>query len=215
MLPDQVNVTDTAESRVERKRREARARIISEAERLMRSKPVDEVSISEITDAADVGHGSFYTHFKSKYEVLVPIIQMESERWDEVIQQNVRRMDDPAEVLAFSARHMARIIAGDELWRWFLRHSGVPAEDMRSALGSYSARDLGRGLLSGRFNVPELAISSSFMFGGFVQGLLAAFDSEKPEAAIDQIVEMLLRTLGIHPEEAKLLAHRHLPDLET
>ncbi len=181
----------------------------------MRSKPVDEVSISEITEAADVGHGSFYLHFKSKYEVLVPIIQQESEKWDALIQKNLEGTDDPAQVLCFSARHMARVIARDELWRWFLRHSGVPVDDMKSALGRYSARDLGRGLLSGRFNVPEIGISSSFMFGGFVQGLLTAFDAENPDPAIDQIVEMLLRTLGIAADEAKLLAHQPLANLEA
>ena len=85
---------------------------------------------------------------------------------------------------------------------------------MKSALGRYSARDLGRGLLSGRFNVPEIGISSSFMFGGFVQGLLTAFDAENPDPAIDQIVEMLLRTLGINADEAKLLAHQPLANLD-
>ena len=63
------------ESRVERKRQAARERIIQAAERLMRSRPVEEVTISDITSAADVGHGTFYLHFSSKYEVLVPIVQ--------------------------------------------------------------------------------------------------------------------------------------------
>ena len=29
--------------------------------------PVDEVTIQHITDAADVGHGTFYLHFKDKH----------------------------------------------------------------------------------------------------------------------------------------------------
>ncbi len=213
MLPEQSGRVELTESRVDRKRREARERLIREAERLMRSKPVDEVTISEITEAADVGHGSFYLHFKSKNEVLVPIIQKEGMRWDELIQARVKGMDDPAEVLAFSARQMGRVIAGDELWRWFLKHSGVPAEDMRNAIGAYSARDMGRGLLSGRFNVPEVSIGSAFMIGGFVQGMLAAFESNESGKAIDQIVEMLLRTLGVLPDEARQLAHKALPEI--
>ena len=208
-MPEQVR----QESRVARKRREARERIVTEAERLMRLKPVDEVTISEITDAADVGHGSFYLHFNSKTEVLIPIIRKEGARWDGLIQENLEGIEDPAEIFAFSARQMGRVIANDELWRWFLQHSGVPAEDMKNAVGTYSARDLGRGLLSGRFAVPEISISSAFMIGGFVHGILAAFEATNPEKAIDQIVEILLRVLGIDQVEARELAHKPLKPL--
>jgi AcrR family transcriptional regulator len=138
-------------SRVERKRQETRARIMAEAERLMREHPVDEVTIGDITEAADVGHGTFYLHFKSKYEVLVPIIKNYAEEIDRLIQATVQGFDDPAEVMAFSGRHMARSIIADPLWRWFLQHSGVPVEDMREVIGRFSGRDFGKGLLSGRF----------------------------------------------------------------
>ena len=37
--------------------------------------PIDDIQIKHITEAADVGHGTFYLHFKSKYDVLVPIVQ--------------------------------------------------------------------------------------------------------------------------------------------
>lgn len=201
------------ESRVARKRREARERIIVEAERLMRARPVDDVTISDITDAADVGHGTFYLHFKSKNEVLLPIVQKLGQHWDDVIQASLVDEEDPAEVVAFSARHMARVIASDDLWRWFLQHSGVPTEDMKMAVGAYSARDMGRGLLSGRFAIPEITIGSAFMFGGFVQGMLAAFDATDPEKAIDQIAEMLLQVLGIDHEEARSIAHQPLTPL--
>ena len=81
-----------------------RERIIRAAEVLMEAKPIDEVIISDITNAADVGHGTYYLHFKSKNEVLVPIIQQRAIYWDDVIQRNVRDLQDPAEVLAFSSR---------------------------------------------------------------------------------------------------------------
>ena len=201
---------DKPMSRAERKRRETRARIISAAEGLMRKQPIDEITIQDMTEAADVGHGTFYLHFKSKYEVLVPIIQQEAIKWDGVIQDSVISLGDPAEVMAFSARHMARIISADPLWRWFLRHSGVPVDDMREAIGRFSARDFGRGLMSGRFNVPEITVASSFMFGAFVSALLTSFDAEDPDKSIDQVVEMILRVIGLDAAEARAIAHQPL-----
>ena len=200
-------------SRVERKRKDTRERIIRQAEYLMRKQPIDELTIQDFTDAAGIGHGTFYLHFKSKYEVLIPIVEQEARRWDKIIQSQMSDIDDPAIVLASSSRYMARVIAADPLWRWFLQHSGVPVEDMRHAIGRFGARDFGRGLMSGRFNVPELTIASSYMLGGFVSGLLASFDSADPNRTIDQMVEMFLRVVGLESEEAARIANLPLPEL--
>jgi AcrR family transcriptional regulator len=199
---------------VERKRRDTRDRILRQAEVLMRSRPVDEVTIQDITEAADIGHGTFYLHFKSKYEVLIPIIRQEAIRWDEIIQERLSDSQDPAIVLASSSRYMARIIAADPLWRWFLQHSGMPVEDMRKSVGRFGVRDFTRGLVSGRFKVPELGIASRFMLGGFVAGVLASFDSAEPDKTIDQMVEMFLRTIGLDCDEAARIANLPLAELE-
>ena len=202
-----------AESRVERKRRATRERIIQESERLMRSRPMAEISIADITSAADVGHGTFYLHFKSKYEVLIPITRGIALRWDRAIQKSISDIDDPAEVVGLSARYMGRAILADPLWGWLLKHSGMPMDDIGSAVGRFASRDFGRGLLSGRFVVPTLAVANSFLIGGFVSSLLACFDAEDSDAAIDQIAELLLRTLGVATQEAARIAHQHLPPL--
>ena len=204
-----------AESRVERKRREARARIIAEAERLMRARPVEEITIGDITSAADVGHGTFYLHFKSKHEVLVPIIRAIAEHWDQLIQAHLTGTEDPAEVVGLSTRYMGRAVAADPLWRWMLEHSGMPMDDMRGAIGRFAARDFGRGLLSGRFQVPDLPAANSFLMGGFVAGLLAGFSADDSERAIDNMAELVLRTLGIDIHEAARIAHQPLPPMAT
>ena len=201
-------------SRVERKRRDTRVRIIRQAESLMRNQPIDDITIQDITDAADIGHGTFYLHFRSKYEVLIPIVEQEAVRWDEIIQRRVSDVADPAIALASSARYMARIIVADPLWRWVLQHSGVRVDDLRQAIGRFGARDFGRGLVSGRFQVPELTIASSYMLGGFVNGLLASFDSAEPNRTIDQMVEMFLRVVGLEPQEAERIANLPLLELE-
>ena len=201
-------------SRVERKRQETRDRILAVAEQLMRSKPVDSVTIKDITEAADVGHGSFYLHFKSKNEVLVPIIHAHAKQLDEKLQKAVGQLKDPAEVMAFSSRYMARMIVADELWKWFLQHSGVPVEDLRFAVGRFSGRDFYKGLQSGRFNVTDAKVTSSYVFGGFVNSLMASFDHDDAEIKIDQSTELMLRVFGIDVDEARDIAHRPLPPLE-
>ncbi|MEO2174665.1 MAG: TetR/AcrR family transcriptional regulator [bacterium] len=201
-------------SRVERKRQDARDRILAVAEQLMRSRPIDSVTIQDITEAADVGHGSFYLHFKSKNEVLVPIIQAHAKLLEEKLQKAIGPLKDPAEIMAFSSRYMARMIVADELWKWLLQHSGVPVEEMRFAVGRFSGRDFYEGLQSGRFVVTDAKVTSSYAFGGFVNSLMASFDHDDAEKRIDQSAELMLRVFGIDADEAREIAHRPLPPLE-
>src|SRR4030095_6692086 len=60
--------------RVARRRLETRARLVRAARELMARKGVGATSIQEITEAADVGFGSFYNHFDSK-ETIPPAVQ--------------------------------------------------------------------------------------------------------------------------------------------
>ena len=204
-----------SESRVDRKRRLARERIITAAEQLMRSNPVDEITVGDITEAADVGHGTFYLHFKSKYEVLIPITREIAERWDRTIQENTQSIDDPAILVGLSTRFMGRAVVADPLWRWMLKHSGVPIDDIRNAIGRFAARDFSRGFSTGRFKVSNRRTADSFIVGGFVASLMACLDAQDFEQDIDDMTELLLRTLGIDKEEATTIAHQPLPPLAT
>ena len=108
----------------------------------------------------------------------------------------------------------AGVIGGDRLGRGVRQGSGVRVDEGRRVIGRFGARDCGRGLVSGWFQVPELTIASSYMLGGFVNGLLASFDSAEPNRTIDQMVEMFLRVVGLEPQEAERIANLPLQELE-
>jgi AcrR family transcriptional regulator len=55
---------------VERKRRQARQRIIQAAEELFRARGFDDVSVSDIAERAEVGRTTFFRHFSDKQEVV-------------------------------------------------------------------------------------------------------------------------------------------------
>jgi len=202
-------------TRSARKRRETRRRIIAATAALMQTRPLDELAIAEITEAADVGHGTFYLHFDSKYEVVVPIINQHFAYWDAAAQAAASDLDDPAQVVSHSARQIGRIIVGGSLYRWFLQQSGVPVEDLRAALGLFVARDIRQGIESGRFLLPQSEAAMNFLFGGIVAGLMSCFDTEDSDSTVDDLVELLLRGLGLPAEEAHEIAHVPLQALDT
>lgn len=212
MLSKDQTTSQTPMSRAHRKKQAARSRIISQAETLFRAKSVDDVTISDITEAADVGHGTFYLHFKSKHEVLIPIVRRVAGEIDARLQELLKDYDDPAEVVSISARIMGRSSLDDPLWRWLMEHSGMAVEDMRDAVGRFAARDFGQGLMSGRFSIPDLGTASAVILGGYVNGLLSAFGSSDPYTVIDETAELQLRLLGLSTQEAAEIAHKPLPE---
>ena len=201
-------------TRVERKRQEARARIIDAAAALFRDRGVDAVTIQDITAAADVGHGTFYLHFKTKSEVLLPIMVEEAARLDARVQRHLQGSSDPAEILATSSRYIGARIVRDDLWRWLLRHSGVPSESLREAFGRFSERDYSAGLKSGRFVAADARTAAIYCFGGYVSVLLACLDADDPAPMIDQAAETMLRVLGVDAEEAAAIARLSIANFD-
>lgn len=65
--------TMTAETRGARKRERTRGEIVTAAERLVAARGLDALSIDEITAAADVAKGTFYTHFTDKEDLAAAI----------------------------------------------------------------------------------------------------------------------------------------------
>ncbi|WP_206610407.1 TetR/AcrR family transcriptional regulator [Actinomyces wuliandei] len=55
--------------RVVRRRARTRERIFTEAMRLFAERGFDRVTVADITEAADIGKGTFFTHFPSKRDV--------------------------------------------------------------------------------------------------------------------------------------------------
>ena len=212
-MPDALAEPEQKLTRSERKRLETRARIVSAADELMKTRPLDELTIAEITEAADVGHGTFYLHFKSKHEVVVPIFQQKTQQWDAAIQNAPGTLEDPAAAVARATRYIARMIIADPLCRWFLQDSGFPVDEIRDALGKCVTRDIQKGLEAGRFQVPDLEVTARYLFGGVVSSLMSLFDLPDPGDQVESLAEIMLRVLGVPADEAREIAHQPLPEI--
>ena len=199
--------------RVQRKREKARQRILDAAEKLMRAQGVEGVTIQDITDAADVGHGTFYTHFKTKMDVLVPIAEATAKRLTRRMDKMTADMDDAAEIVSISVRHMLHAIEKDPLWTWFLCNSKLPMDDMRRGVDGSGARDVRQGIEQGRFAPMSEAVAESFLLGALIGVVQERLTKAHDEKTVEEAAEMTLRTLGLSPAEAKELAHRPLPPL--
>jgi AcrR family transcriptional regulator len=199
-----------AAGRVARRRAVVRQRVLEIAEDLMETRGVDAVTIDDITDAADIARRSFYHHFESKHDVLVPIARARTKGLNRRIDRLVARMDDPAEMVATGIRHALRHIAGDPLCRWFVLHSGLPHDRLADGLGESGTRDIRRGIETGRFRVTNPRVVETLLLGSMIAVLGARAEGTLRDADVDDAAEHILRLLGGPATQAHTIAHGRL-----
>ena len=175
----------------------------------MRERGVEAVTIQDITEAADVGHGTFYLHFKTKAEVLRPVIEHLSGQLHAQVDRAAHGTRDPALRMALGLRVLLRAIAEDPLWSWYAR-SGTSFRGMIADMGTTPMEDIQRGLESGRFDVADLPTTWSFLDGALIGVITALGEHARVDAVAESAAELVLRALGIPAEEAAQIAREPL-----
>src|SRR5580704_16244659 len=96
-------------SRLDRRKARTRQALIDAAVRLIAEGRGDRASVQEITEAADIGFGSFYNHFDTKDQLFETASNEVLERWGRMIDRASAGISDPAEVFSLSLRLSARL----------------------------------------------------------------------------------------------------------
>ncbi|MFJ8075730.1 TetR/AcrR family transcriptional regulator [Streptomyces sp. NPDC096176] len=203
-------------NRFERRRAETRQALIRAARQILAETGDTSASIQAIAERADVGFGSFYNHFESKTELFDAAVTDALEEFGQVIDERVQGIEDPAELVAAGFRLTARMVdSHPELMR-ILRDRGLAHVHSDRGLSPRALRDLEIGIASGRFSCPNATTALSAVGGALISLValrLAPTDLDGDEAASD-LAEMVLRMLGVPPDEAHEVTRRPLPDLD-
>jgi AcrR family transcriptional regulator len=201
-------------NRLDRRKARTRQALVDAAVRLIAEGRGERASIQEITEAADIGFGSFYNHFTSKEELFQTASEEALERWAEVIDAACAGIDDPAAVFATSLRISGRLAWNHPDLAAFITGAGLDLLDAPRGLAPRALRDLRAGQAAGRFTVPDAEIALSAVAGGLL-GLLRlhARDPERvDETSVDELTEACLRLLGLPANQARRLARLRLPN---
>ena len=206
--------TGTGSSRLERRKAQTRAALVRAGQSLLADGRVN-VPVAEITQAADVGLGSFYNHFQSKEELFRVALDEALDAHGALLDALTAGLSDPAEVFAQSFRLTARLHRRQPELSRALLHEGLALVDSDRGLAPRAHRDIKAGMQSGRFTVRDAELALIIVAGGALcLGRLLHDHPERDDAeAGDQITEDLLRMLGVPDDDAQQISRRALPDL--
>jgi AcrR family transcriptional regulator len=203
-------------SRAERRKAATRQKLIDAARAMLAAGTAADASIQEITNAADVGFGSFYNHFSTKTELFEAAVTDVLEELGELFDRLSVDVDDPALAYAQTTRLTLRVCRSRPQTCAVLVRHGMSYMEAEDGVAPRLLRDLEAGIASGRFRDAEPRLLRAALSGAVLATLQMALTHPDlvDDAACDQLVEQLLRLLGVPPDEARELAHAPLPSPE-
>jgi AcrR family transcriptional regulator len=205
------------EPRGARRKRETRYRLLRAAFELMAERGADAVTINEITDAADVGFGSFYNHFASKEAVYEELFAAVFSQFGLMLEQLTALVTDPAEVISICVRHTISYARSQPLWGRFFVREGYSVQGITRGLAPHLARDIANGITQRRFQVTD-PLLASIAAGGVVMGCIAIQAAKVRGVSTENLEQRaateVLQNLGVAPQEALKIAKRPLPGLQ-
>lgn len=208
--------TEALVSRRDRRKQRTRSALIHAAQDLIAAGRLN-VPVLEITQAADVGMGSFYNHFTTKEELFAAAVDDVVERHGDMLDEVTAQIDDPAETFASSFRMTGRFFRRRPVESAILLANWQAALTSEHGLAPRALRDIKAATAAGRFTVddPQRALA---VVGGMLMGLgaLLAGDPGRDDAqTTDAMAEDLLRLFGMSARDAHKVCTRPLPEIEV
>jgi AcrR family transcriptional regulator len=203
-------------SRLERRKQRTRAALVRAAQAFIADGKTS-VPILVITQAADVGMGSFYNHFQSKEELFEAAVADVLDTHGALLGELTAEIADPAETFACSFRLTGRLFRMRPQESQILLSNAAALLFAERGLTPRARQDIVAAVAAGRFHVedPDRAVA---MAGGALLGL-GALLREQPgrncAQEADAATEDVLRLFGMTREEAQRLCQCPLPDLDA
>lgn len=207
--------TRQAPNRLERRKAHTRSALVRAAQTFIAAGKQN-VPILELTQAADVGMGSFYNHFDSREQLYQAAVEDALERYGALLDELTVGLDDPAHVFAQSFRLTGRLHRRSPELSKVLLSNGLALAGSDKGLAPRARRDIEDGVRAGRFSVrdPELAMVIIAGAALCLGQLLHDHPERDDAAATDQVTEDVLRMLGLSPDDAHEICRRPLPALD-
>lgn len=211
-------MTDQSEvpvNRLQRRKQRTRAALIRAAQGFIAAGNLN-VPVLDITQAADVGMGSFYNHFDSKDQLFDAAVAEVLDFHGALLDRLTASISDPAETFACSFRLTGRLFRRRPQESQILLANGLSLLSSDLGLAPRALRDITAAEQARRFHVedPDLALAVA---GGALLGLgqLLQDQPDRDDAqAADQVTEDVLRLFGMPTDEAREICRRPLPDLD-
>lgn len=203
-------------NRLDRRKARTRAALIRAAQKLIAEGRTN-VPVLEITQAADVGMGSFYNHFETKEQLFEAAIEAVMDGYGQLLDNLTADIEDPAEVFACSFRLTGRLYRREPELSKVLLNNVLRLLSADDGLAPRARRDIAAAVEAGRFDAADLDVAVTMTAGTLLAlgQLLHDQPDRDVEETTDRVTEDLLRVLGVPRRQAHRICRLPLPEIDT
>lgn len=206
------DVISPSATRTERRRARNHDALLAAARRLFATVGVEATTIAAITEAADLGFGTFYRYFADKEAILEAVLGAgRGEIRAVLIHADNEGPDAAAALTSFSARFARAVRRNHDvlalMWQVGLRAETAGGERVRPdrlppshslpvMVGDAVSRIVERGVASGQFVAADARLASRFIASAHMYLLSPAAMQLAERRLVDALCEFELRALG-------------------
>ncbi len=203
--------------RRERRKARARQRLMDATRELIAESGVAGLRISDITERADLGFGTFYTYFETKDAVVEAVVAETLAELVRSIGTAAVTSEDPAEAAASSFRRFLRFAHEQPDLTRVLVELDRTEPIFETSVRPWARQAIERGCAAGQFTIADtelalVTVASSAL--GVIRAMLAGVVAAGPETE-SRGAEMMLRAFGVDAEAAHRIAHIELTTDES
>lgn len=203
--------------RRDRHKAQARRRLLDAGRQLIAENGVKNLRISDVTERADLGFGTFYTYFETKDALIEAVVAEALARLASTIGGAALEFSDPAEAASVSYRRFLRFGMDEPQLARVLVELDRAEDIFESAVTPWARETLERGRASGRFDFTDTELCLTSVAAAALAAIRAILAGrlEAGQATESNGAEMMLRGFGLDADTARDIARRDLPLLES
>jgi AcrR family transcriptional regulator len=211
-----IDPTWRAEIGLERGAR-TRAQLVEAARFLFTSRPIDSVTVEDVTKQARLAKGTFYSHFRQLDELWAAVAAEMVEAFADIADASRHSITDPVEVIAMGCAAFIGEAQRDPTWGALIARGAWAFPPVAGATRERLKTNLRLAQRQGRLTCSSIAVGFDLVFG--IIRHRCAGDAVGSEARLSRrdvpdIVQRILRALGVKPEDTESALRRIEHELE-
>ena len=194
----------------------AETRIHDAALRIFAERGVTQLTVSELAEEAGVARGTVYNKLGSTDALFEEVAAQLADEMHRRVVSSFAGIDDPAHRLANGIRLYVRRAHEEPVWGRFIARYAFSDNSLRAMWVGPPASDLRRGQEEKRYHIDpdQLQAALGMIAGSTLSAMLLVVEGHKTwRASGADAAELVLRALGVAPEEARTIANLELPPL--
>ncbi|HYD77508.1 TetR/AcrR family transcriptional regulator [Ramlibacter sp.] len=195
------------------KRERTQAQLLYAAVQVFAGGGVGSATMQQIAQAAGVTTATLYNHFSTKEELVVRLAAAIAGTLCKAIDDSYGHIADGAERMAIGQRRYVWLAAESPGWALMLLEVIAAAPEVLAQVQAYPLKDLRVGVRQKKFKVPSEAAALDAINGICIQAMRRVATGRAPAHHDVAAAAMVLRALGVPPDQAAEIAKRPLPPL--